>query len=84
LDWLGGPVDDGSYQLVNESTLRIGHVTFHYRISNGDTLTLSPVLTKSMLRQAVARPQKFSDAGWAVSVAYPGQTWARVPCESWC
>jgi hypothetical protein len=84
LDWLGGQVDDGSYRIVNGSTLRIGHVAFHYSISNGDTLSLYPVLSQSMIRQALAHPQKFSDAGWAVSVAYPAQTWKRVPCEIWC
>jgi hypothetical protein len=84
LDWLGGQVDDDSYRIVNGSTLRIGHVTFHYRITNGDILSLSPVLSQSMIRQALAHPQKFSDAGWAVSVAFPGQTWKRVPCDGWC
>ena len=84
LDWLDGQVDDGSYRIVNANTLRIGHVAFHYSIKGGDTLSLAPVLSQSMIRQALAQPQKFSDAGWAVSVAYPGQTWKRVPCESWC
>jgi hypothetical protein len=84
LDWLGGQVDDGSYRIVNGSTLRIGQVTFHYSIRNGDTLSLSPVLSQSMIRDALADPQEFSDAGWAVSVAYPDQTWKRVPCERWC
>ncbi len=27
LDWLGGHVDDGSYRIINGSTMRIGHVT---------------------------------------------------------
>ena len=45
---------------------------------------LSPVLTKAMLRQALAHPQKFSTALWAVSVAYAGHTWKRVPCQNWC
>jgi hypothetical protein len=84
LDWLDGQVDDGSYRIVNGNTLRIGQVTFHYSISNGDTLRLSPVLSQAMIREALAHPQKFSDAGWAVTVAYPGQTWKRVPCENWC
>jgi hypothetical protein len=58
-------------------------VTFHYRVIH-DTLRLAPVLTKAMVRKALARPKAFSDAGWAVSVAYPGQTWKRVPCGQWC
>jgi hypothetical protein len=84
LDWLGGQVDDGSYRIVNGNTFRIGNVAFHYRILDGDTLMLSPVLTKAMVRKALADPQEFSEAGWAVSVAYAGYTWRRVPCEGWC
>lgn len=88
LDWLGGQVDDGSYQIIDGNTFSIGSVAFHYRIVNGDTLTLSPVLTKVMLRQARGarrgNPVEFSAAGWAVSVAFAGYTWKRVPCEGWC
>jgi hypothetical protein len=88
LDWLGGQVDDGPYRIINNDTVYIGSpptgATFRYRILHGDTLMLSPVLTEVMLRQALAQPQKFSPAGWAVSVAYPGYTWKRVPCQSWC
>ena len=84
LDWLGGQVDDGRYDVTGESTLRIGDVTFHYRVVDHDTLFLTPVLTKSMVRQALAHPQAFSDAGWAVSVACAGHPWKRVPCEGWC
>jgi hypothetical protein len=84
LDWLGGQVDDGKYQIVDSTTLRIGAVDFRYSIKNGNRLTLSPVLNQALKRQALADPQKFSDAGWAVSVAYPGQTWTRVACQGWC
>jgi hypothetical protein len=84
LDWLGGQVDDGRYDVAGNGTLRIGEVTFHYRVADRDTLFLTPVLTTSMVRQALADPKKFSDAGWAVSVAYPGQSWKRVPCDGWC
>jgi hypothetical protein len=88
LDWLGGQVDNGPYRIINNNTVYIGSppsgATFHYRILHGDTLMLSPVLTKAMLRKALAHPQKFSTAGWAVSVAYAGYTWKRVPCQSWC
>jgi hypothetical protein len=84
LDWLGGQVDDGTYVLVDDTTLRIGQVAFHFRVVNDDTLLLRPVLTKVMLREARARPQEFSDAGWAVSVAYAGHPWKRVPCGDWC
>jgi hypothetical protein len=84
LDWLGGQVDDGPYRILNSNSVRIGRVTFHYRIRGGDTLQLSPVLTKAMRHQALAHRQKFSDAGWAVSVAYPGYTWKRASCDGWC
>jgi len=88
LDWLGGQVDDGPYRIINDNTVYFGSppagATFHYRILHGDTLMLSPVLTKAMLRQALAHPKSFSAAGWAVSVAYAGYTWKRVPCQSWC
>jgi hypothetical protein len=81
LDWLGGQVDDGTYT-VKGATLTIGHVTFHYRIVSGNSLHLSPVLTKTMIRAALAHPAKFSDAGWAISVAYPGLTWSRANCDN--
>jgi hypothetical protein len=84
LDWLGGRVDDGTYTIINERTFRIGPVHFRFRIVNNNTLMLTPVLTKTMIRQALAHPAKFSPAYWAVSVAYPGHTWKRVPCKGWC
>jgi hypothetical protein len=86
LDWLGGQVDDGPYKIINDHTVHIGNgpVNFRFRILNGNKLMLTPVLTKAMVRQAVAHPAKFSAAGWAVSVAYAGHTWKRVPCNGWC
>jgi hypothetical protein len=86
LDWLGGRVDDGSYRIIDDHTVSINQVAFHYRIARkyGNTLTLSPVLTKAMVRQARANPAEFSLAGWAVSVAYAGYSWTRVPCEGRC
>jgi hypothetical protein len=84
LDWNGGRVDDDSYRIVNSNTFGIGPGRFHFRILHGNTLMLSPVLAKAMVRQAVAHPEKFSPALWAVSVAYPGHTWKRVPCNVWC
>jgi hypothetical protein len=88
LDWLGGQVDSDQYRIIDSSTIRIGSppggVTFHYRILHGNSLMLAPVLTKTMLRHALADPRKFSAAGWAVSVAYAGYEWKRVPCRSWC
>jgi hypothetical protein len=83
LDWLGGQVDDGHYTVTGDSTLEIGTVNFRYRVVH-NTLRLTPVLTKALVHEALARPKKFSEAGWAVSVAYPGHTWRRVPCGHWC
>ena len=51
---------------------------------DGDTLSLSPVSTKAMVASALANPFEFTDAGWSVSVAYPGETWKRVDCSGWC
>jgi hypothetical protein len=86
LDWLGGQVDEDPYRIVNDTTVRIGSpgVAFHYRILHGNTLVLAPVLTKAMVRKALADPKEFSAAGWAVSMAYPGHPWKRIPCRSWC
>lgn len=84
LDWLGGQVDDGTYVKTGPNALRIGKVTFRYRIVDGDTLLLSPELTPAMVRTANAHPAEYSDAAWAVSVAYPGLAWKRVPCNGRC
>jgi hypothetical protein len=85
LDWEGDRVDDGSYTIVDDDTFRIGNTAFRYRIAEGgNTLSLSPVLTQAMIHEALADPKAFSEAGWAVSVAYPGYTWQRVPCDGWC
>ena len=84
LDWLGGQVDDGPYKIINNGTFRIGPVNFRFRIVNNTTLMLTPVLTKAMVREALAHPAKFSPAFWAVSMAYAGHNWKRVPCKGWC
>jgi hypothetical protein len=79
-------VDDGTYNIINDRTFRIGSdpgVQFHYEIDD-DTLSLSPVITKAMVAKALSNPLEFNDAGWSVSVAYPGQTWKRVDCNGWC
>jgi hypothetical protein len=41
-------------------------------------------VTEATLEQALANPLEFTDAGWSISVAYPGEEWKRVPCGSWC
>jgi hypothetical protein len=70
LDAQGQQVDDDRYQLVDDDTIVIGKVTFHYRITGDDTLWLTPVIPK-------CAPNCF-EAGWSVAVAYPGCSWRRV------
>jgi hypothetical protein len=82
LDWLGGQVDSGPYRIINSDTVEIGSAKFHFTISDGGTrLMLTPLLTSAMIRQADAHPNGFTSAFWAVTVAYAGHTWARVPCS---
>jgi hypothetical protein len=84
LDWTGHPVDDGTYRIIDAHSMRIGHVTFRYSVTGGNRLMLAPVITAAMRRKALADPTKFSDAGWAVSVAITGHAWKRVNCAGWC
>jgi hypothetical protein len=63
LDYAGTQVDDGTFQLVDSTTLQINDDTFTYRISDdGQTLSLNPVR---------ATP-------YAIAVACPGSTWQRA------
>jgi len=83
----GQQVDNGRYRVIDARTFRIGDVRFHYQIDNtadGEVLALDPVITRHMRREALAHPLRFSKAGYAVAVAYPGHTWERVPCGQWC
>ena len=84
MDWRNQQVDDGTYKIVNDHTFVIGNSRFHYRIVNGDTLMMDPVIPAALKQQALARPTKFSTAGWMVAVALPGYTWKRVSCSQWC
>jgi hypothetical protein len=76
-------VDDGTYEILGGGRFRIGDVVFRYEIE-GDELSLSPVITPAMKKEALAHPLEFSDAGWSVAVSYPGQVWKRVDCSGWC
>jgi hypothetical protein len=84
LDWKGGQVDDGPYRALDANTVQIGSGTpaakFDYAV-RGDLLSLTPILTRSMIRQANAHPAGFTTAFWAVTVAYPGSVWKRVSCS---
>lgn len=66
----GRQVDDGHYQIIDEGTMVIGTVTFHYTITNNDTIAFEPVIPD-------CAPTCF-EAQWSVAVAYPGYTWTRV------
>ena len=87
LDENENQVDDGTYEIIDGDTFRIGNADtgagFHYQV-DGDTLTLSPVITKEMIEGALAHPLDFSPAGWSVAVSYPGQSWKRTDCGNWC
>jgi hypothetical protein len=66
----GQQVDDGPYRLVGDDVVVINRVTFHYRITGGDTISFTPVT-------ATCAPSCF-EAAWSVAVAYPGYTWRRI------
>jgi hypothetical protein len=84
LDKNAQQVDDGTYEIIDGHTFRIGDSTFRYTITADDTLTLEPVITREQRREALASRKDFTTASWMVSVAYEGTTWNRVPCEGWC
>jgi hypothetical protein len=84
LDKNAQQVDDGTYEITDGHTFRIGDSTFRYTITGHDTLTLEPVITREQRREALASPKDFTTGSWMVSVAYEGTTWNRVPCEGWC
>jgi hypothetical protein len=75
LDWKGDQVDEGTYQIGKSHTISIrnadARVRFHYRIVNGTTLLLDPILPVCAARTCFA-------AVWSVSVAYPGRAWHRT------
>jgi hypothetical protein len=80
-------VDDGTYEITEDGTFVISKefpdVTFNYEIE-GDTLTLTPVLTQELKDEAHAHPLDFTAAGWAITMSYLGNTWKRVDCAEWC
>ena len=84
LDQFGNQVDDGTYVNVDSNTIQInGVATFDYSIQGG-TLQLTPIITGKQRQDALRHPERFSTAGWMVSVSYPGTKWKNVPCEGWC
>jgi hypothetical protein len=65
-------VDDGPYTIIDDHTFAIGSTTFSYRITNGDTLMMEPVIPAPCSKNCR------EDLGWAFSVSYPGQSWKRL------
>jgi hypothetical protein len=65
----GQQVDEGTYELVGDAFV-INGVTFHYVITDNDTLSISPDTPK-------CAPSCF-EAGWSIAVAYPGYPWHRI------
>jgi hypothetical protein len=76
-----------SYEIIDEGRFRIGNtdsgVVFRYQVE-GDALSLSPVLSPGMKKQALAHPLTCSRACLAIAVSYPGHQWKRVECGDWC
>jgi hypothetical protein len=84
LDENENQVDEGRYEVIDSRTIGLGPgVEFNFQIE-GDTLTLSPVLSEGMVEEALANPLEIADAVRAIAVAYPGQEWRRVPCNTRC
>ena len=81
-DQNGQQVDDGPYKVRGTHTLLIGRAKFRYTV-RGDGLTLDPVITDTIRKEALAKPGEFTEAVWMVSVAVSGTSWNRVDC-SWC
>jgi hypothetical protein len=76
-------VDDGTYTILDTHTFKIGRSKFRYTV-RGNTLKMDPVITAAKREGALAKPGKFTDAVWMVSVAVPGTSWNRVDCGFWC
>lgn len=70
LDYNGQQVDDGHFQIVDDHTVVINAVTFHYRLIDANTIVFDPVLPK-------CAQQGCFNAEWALSVAYPSYQWKR-------
>jgi len=83
LDQHSKQVDDGTYRLSTRATVKINDGLFRFR-TESTSLVLTPLLTKTQKKQALANPLKFSTAGWMVAVSYVGHSWRRVSCGQWC
>lgn len=71
-DWNGQQVDDGTYEVIDEDTIRIAQTEFTYRIE-GDSLYLDAATP-----DCTAVACDFGEQ-WPVMVAIPGAPWQREP-----
>jgi hypothetical protein len=69
LDWNEEQVDDGTYELVDERSSRIGDATFQFEV-DGDTISFEPVLPDDCA--------KVDYCEWMVAVAFSGHSWERT------
>jgi hypothetical protein len=76
-------VDDGTYKILDTHAFSIGRSKFHYAV-RGDILKMDPLITAAQRKEALAKPGKFTTAGWMVAVTVPGTSWHRVECGNWC
>jgi hypothetical protein len=69
----GEQVDEGTYEIVDDDTFVLaGNATFNYQI-DGDTIMFEPVIPEGCSTKAC-----HGNAVYAISVAFPGQTWQRI------
>jgi hypothetical protein len=73
-DSIGTRVDDGTWALVDEDTLRINETPFDFTIE-GDVLRLEPVEVGTCPTSTVA----WCAEAWKLMVAMPGMDWHRQP-----
>jgi hypothetical protein len=69
--------DDGIYEILDGGRVRIGDVVFRYEIE-GDELSLSPVITSAMKKEALAQPLEVQRRWLERRGRYPRQVWKRV------
>ena len=74
-DAQGTPVDDGSYDVIDENTIIVrkefGNVTFDYQVNGEGSLALHPVMPNCTKAGCFA-------AQWAIAVSYNGLPWQPV------
>ena len=72
LDWERRPVDDGTYEVIDDDKVAIGPITLSFEIT-GNTITFEVAEPKSCKTDECRMTQAY-----AVAVAFPGKPWKRV------